>query len=70
MIIDEAITPQKRFCPDCGAECQLVASGWRCPWATSARQGTAWVGGELVLCCRAPYERTREVLVPQQTRTR
>ncbi len=55
--------PDKVFCSDCGSECQLLPSGWRCPWASSSHQGTAWVDGQLVLTCRAPYERTRESLV-------
>lgn len=54
---------EARYCSDCGAELQATAAGLRCPWATTSTQGTEWVGGQLVLTCRSPYERTRETLV-------
>lgn len=53
---------ERVFCTSCGAECQLFSAGWRCPWATESRRGTAWVDGSLVLVCDQPYERSREVL--------
>ncbi len=60
----------KMYCADCGAECQLFASGWRCPWATASSWGTAWVDGDAVRTCGRPYERTRESLViVRDTRT-
>lgn len=58
------------YCTACGAECQMLPSGWRCPWATASSRATAWVGGDLVLVCDRPYERTRESLViVRDTRT-
>lgn len=29
------------YCHDCGAECQLLPSGWRCPWAPRHQDGAA-----------------------------
>jgi hypothetical protein len=70
MVADGQVSPHRVYCPDCGVEAQMTASGWRCPWATASSRGTAWVGGEMVLACRAPYDRARELVLPTQTRTR
>lgn len=59
-----------KYCSDCGAELQRLPSGLRCPWAREGLQGTVWSGGELVLVCRSPYERTRETqVIVRDTRT-
>jgi hypothetical protein len=44
-------------CPDCEADCQAFASGWRCPWATATRNRR--VDG--ILACGRPYDKQREV---------
>jgi hypothetical protein len=48
---------EKVRCPDCEAECQLVAAGWRCPWATATRSRHSFG----ILACGRPYEKQREV---------
>jgi hypothetical protein len=62
--------PQRRWCLDCGCEAQQFASGWRCPWATSSHGRAAWVDGEQVTSCAAPYVRERNLVLPSETRTR
>ena len=62
--------PKKVYCSDCGCESQRTSAGLRCPWATSARQRTLWVDGELLLSCGNPYARDRVMTLPPQTRTR
>lgn len=59
MDVDEPV--KKVFCGDCGCECQLLPSGWRCPWVLTSSRRTAWVGGDLVLMCDRPYEKSKEV---------
>lgn len=56
----------KVFCPDCEAEMQLTHEGWRCPWATRDHRREDGV----VIACGRPFERSRELVIPTQTRTR
>ena len=70
MAEDVPVSPQRRFCPDCGSEAQFMPSGWRCPWTTGSQRRTLWVEGSLMLSCGSPYERTRDLALPTQTRTR
>ena len=41
-------------CPDCGAQMQHVAGMWRCPWASTERQGRAKEHGFHVVTCAWP----------------
>ena len=48
-------------CPDCGAQMQHVAGMWRCPWASTERQGRAKEHGVQVVTCAWPLTVPRKV---------
>jgi tRNA(Ile2) C34 agmatinyltransferase TiaS len=48
-------------CPDCGAQMQHVAGMWRCPWASTERQGRAKEHRLHVVTCAWPLTVPRKV---------